>query len=191
MVVERRPGKFDKRFPRGRKGGNMSAREIKATVRRIVEEVWNEGNLSAIDKYLPRDSVDVYLGDLAEQQASTRQGVSPEAIEEHVAAIKERVAAFRSAFPDIQVTIETDDVITEGDKAAFRATWSGTHQGEFMNISPTGGSIAITGIGFLRLDDSRIVDSSMNISLEQGEANFLDLGLDLFLLAWPPRWRRH
>jgi predicted ester cyclase len=173
----------------------MSARELDATVRRIINEVWNEGNLSAIDKYLPWDSVDEYLAwDLAEQQASTGQGVSPEAIEEHVAAIKERVTAFRSAFPDIHVTI--DDVITEGDTAAFRATWRGTHQGEFMNISPTGVSIAITGIGFLRLADSRIVDSSMNISFEQGEAIFLDLGLallglGLLLLAWPPRWRRH
>jgi predicted ester cyclase len=173
----------------------MSAREIEATVRRIVEEVWNEGNLNAIDKYLPWDSVNEYLArDLAEQQASTGQGVSPEAIEEHVAAIKERVAAFRRAFPDIHVTI--DDVITEGDRAAFRATWRGTHQGEFMKISPTGVSITITGIGFLRLADSRIVDSSMNISVEQGEAIFLDLGfallgLTLVLLAWPPRWRRH
>jgi predicted ester cyclase len=179
MVVERRPGKFDKRFPRGRKGENMSARELEATVRQILEEVWNEGNLDAIDKYLPWDSADEY----------------PEAIEEHVAtnvaAIKESVAAVRSAFPDIHVTI--DDVITEGDKAAFRATWRGTHQGTFMNISPTGVSIAITGVGFLRLADSRIVDSSMNMSFELDQTIFLDLGLTLLVVAarWPPRWRRH
>jgi steroid delta-isomerase-like uncharacterized protein len=128
----------------------MSTEETKATVRRLLEEVWNEGILDAVDRYLATE--------VAEQRASTGRGYSPE-------TIKEGVAAFRSAFPDIRVTI--DDVIAEGDKVAYRATWRGTHQGEFRDSSPTGESIVITGIGILHLADGQIVESWGNVNSDQ------------------------
>jgi steroid delta-isomerase-like uncharacterized protein len=157
----------------------MSTEETKATVRRIIEEVWNEGDLDAVDRYLAMDVV--------EQLAPTGQRISPE-------AIKEDVAAVRSAIPDIHVTIE--DVITEGDKVAFLATWRGTHQGEFRGTSPTGESIVVTGIGILRLADDKIVGSSMNTRFDLAQmpdAKSLRTsprpkGDDPKDIKWPPRW---
>jgi steroid delta-isomerase-like uncharacterized protein len=157
----------------------MSTEETKATVRRITEEVWNEGDLDAVDKYLATDVVD--------QQAPMGQEISPE-------AIKENVAAVRSAFPDIQVTI--DDVITEDDKVAFLATWRGTHQGEFRGISPTGESIVVTGIGILRLADDKLVESSINIRFDLAQmpdaeslrTSLIREDFGFQAMRWPPRW---
>jgi predicted ester cyclase len=41
-----------------------------------------------------------------------------------------------AAIPDLQLTVE--DLIAEGDKVVGRFTASGTQQGEFMDIPPTG-----------------------------------------------------
>ena len=41
-----------------------------------------------------------------------------------------------SAFPDYNFTI--DDVIAEGDKLAFRSTFSGTHTAAWSGVPPTG-----------------------------------------------------
>jgi predicted ester cyclase len=128
----------------------MSTEERKDTVRRLLEEVWNEGDLDAVDKYLATDA--------AEQRAPTGREYSPE-------AIKEDVAAFRSAFPDIRVTI--DDVIAEGDKVAYRATWRGTHQGEVRGISPTSEPIAISMTGIVRLAGGKIVENWGNVNSDQ------------------------
>jgi len=158
----------------------MPTEGTKATVRRILEEVWNEGNLDAVDKYLATEYV-------AEQQATTGQGDSPE-------AIKEYVATFRSAFPDIHVTIE--DMIAEEDKIAYYATWRGTQQGEFRGISPSGASIVIRGIGILRLADGKIVESSINTSFDQDQGPDAEAPLTSLTriedfgfqsIRWPPR----
>ena len=43
---------------------------------------------------------------------------------------------FRSAFPDLELTPE--DVIADGDTVVRRDRITGTHDGEFMGIPPTG-----------------------------------------------------
>ena len=43
---------------------------------------------------------------------------------------KQIFAYLLSAFPDTQLTIE--EIIAEGEKVVTRSTWTGTHQGEFM-----------------------------------------------------------
>lgn len=68
----------------------------------------------------------------------------------------------RTAFPDLQLTIE--DMVSEGEKIAVRWTARGTHQGELKNtkvgqISPTGKHVAVSGMTILRLDRGKIVES--------------------------------
>jgi predicted ester cyclase len=64
---------------------------------------------------------------------------------------RQLIGMFRSAFPDLHVTVE--DVIVEGDVAAWRATATGTHQGELMGIPPTGRRVTFTTIDFGRMKD--------------------------------------
>jgi len=63
--------------------------------------------------------------------------------------------SLRSAFPDLRMEVE--DVIAEGDKAVARFRATGTHQGEFMGIPPTGRSVDIAGIDIMRFDGAGLV----------------------------------
>lgn len=51
-----------------------------------------------------------------------------------------------NAFPDARFEIE--DIIVEGNKAAWRETLTGTHQGELMGIPPTGKQVRVSGMSF-------------------------------------------
>ena len=62
---------------------------------------------------------------------------------------------FRSAFPDLNVTVE--DSIAEGDKVVQRLSQTGTHEGEFMGVEPTGRKVTSSGIIIGRLEDGKAV----------------------------------
>ena len=52
----------------------------------------------------------------------------------------------------MQMTVE--DVIADGDKAVARVTVTGTHQGEFMGVPPTGTRVVgVQLIDVMRFDD--------------------------------------
>jgi len=56
-----------------------------------------------------------------------------------------------AAFPDLRFTAE--DVLVSGDKVVARARATGTHQGEFMGIPPTGKSVDVQLIDIIRFSD--------------------------------------
>lgn len=117
--------------------------ENKAVVRRFIEEVWNNGNLDAIDELLSEDHVDHDPG--REGTPGGREGM------------RAFVQMYRTAYPDTH--IEFGELVAEGDLVAGNWTATGTHQGELMGIAPTGRSIKITGMGMDRVRDGQIVES--------------------------------
>jgi len=70
-----------------------------------------------------------------------------------VDAVLAAVETFTRAFPDIHVTIE--DQIAENDHLATRWSWTGTHEGEFLGIPPTGKRVTVSGITMGRVADDR------------------------------------
>jgi len=72
-------------------------------------------------------------------------------------AIKEVWATLHRAFPDLTVTIE--DLIEEGDKLVARNTVTGTHQGEYMGVPPTGRSVKYNEIFVFRFANGRIAET--------------------------------
>jgi len=100
-----------------------------------MEEVFNQGTISLVDELLAPDFV---------EHEQLPPGVPPGR-----EALKVLPAMFRRAFPDFKVAI--DDVIGEGDKVVVRSTWSGTHNGDFMGIAPTGQRVSFEVIDILRL----------------------------------------
>jgi predicted ester cyclase len=60
------------------------------------------------------------------------------------------------AFPDLHVAVE--DVIAEGDKVVVRDTVTGTHQGEYRGLPPTGKSVTYNEIFILRFAGGRIAE---------------------------------
>ena len=67
----------------------------------------------------------------------------------------EVLGMMRSAFPDVQWTLE--ETVTEGDTVAARFTMRGTHDGEFFGIPATGNKISVQAMNFYYLADGRIV----------------------------------
>jgi steroid delta-isomerase-like uncharacterized protein len=118
---------------------NMSAEENKAKVRRLLEEAFGEGKPELVDDLLAPDFV-CYDPN---SEAGEIRGAD---------TIKQEIGWFRNAFPDLTYTIE--DQIAEGDKVVSRYTLSGTHQGEFFGVAPTGKRIEMRGITIDRFDES-------------------------------------
>ena len=120
----------------------MSAEQNKALARRLVEEVFNQGNMSVIDELLSPDFVD-------HEQLPPEMPPGRE-------ATKLMFTMLRSAFPDFKATIE--HLIAEGDKAVLSMTWTGTQQGEFMGVPSTGKSMSIGVIDIFRLAEGKFVE---------------------------------
>ncbi len=119
----------------------MSLAENKSIVRRVVEEAQSRGDMSVVDELFSQDFVD---HNALPGLPPTREGV------------KLIFTMFRDAFPDLCATIHTQ--IAEGDKVMTHKTLSGTHQGDFLGIPPTGRQVDIAVIDILRLADGRITD---------------------------------
>ena len=133
----------------GRKGTiKVSVEENKAIFRRYVEEVSNEGNLELADEIFDR-----YI---AHQSDGSTEERGPE-------DVKRFMGEFRQAFPDFRSVIE--DQVAEGDKVVTRWRATGTHQGEFRGIAPTGNRIEVTGIGIFRFsEEGKVVESWDNMT---------------------------
>jgi steroid delta-isomerase-like uncharacterized protein len=114
----------------------------KALARRVFEEVWNQGNVDAIDELMSPDFVN--------------HG-GPPGIPSDGEGFKQMVAMYTSAFPDIHFHIE--DQIAEGDTVATRWSGHGTHQGELMGIPPTNKQVAVTGIAMDRIAGGVVAES--------------------------------
>lgn len=119
----------------------MSEEENKATIRRLLEQVWSHGDLAAADEIVAANMVDHV----------TRPG-NPIGLE----GFKQSVIMFRTAFPDLEIT--SDDLIAVGDKVAVLWTARGTHLGELMGIAPTGKRIEVRGMYLYRLADGKLVE---------------------------------
>jgi predicted ester cyclase len=62
----------------------------------------------------------------------------------------------REAFPDLHFTVE--DQIAAGDRVVTRWAGTGTHEGEFQGIPPTGRKVRISGIDIDRFASGKVVE---------------------------------
>jgi steroid delta-isomerase-like uncharacterized protein len=65
-------------------------------------------------------------------------------------------STFFHVFPDVRFTI--DDLFVEGEKAAIRFTWTGTHQARFLGIDITERHVTVPGIDIFDVVDGRIAE---------------------------------
>ena len=111
-------------------------------VRRVLEEVINEGNLDAATELVAPDAkVHVPFED---------PGTGPE-------ALRRIASSLRTGFPDIHIEIE--DVIEAGDKVVVRwRTTRQTHTGPYRGLPPTGKQVRVTAIQIFRLEQGRVAE---------------------------------
>ena len=119
------------------------SKENKALAKRIVQEIWNKGNLEFADEIVAPNYADNVAGD--------GSPIGPD-------GFKQAVVGIRSAFPDIYITI--DDMISEDDKVALIWTFTGTHKGELMGIEPTDKKVKVSGMYLYKFKDGKLVERS-------------------------------
>jgi predicted ester cyclase len=120
----------------------MSNQQYKSIVRRVNEEVFSaSGDLSVIDEFVATELVD---------------HTAPPQMEHGSESLKQRALVWRSAFPDLTMTVDT--VLAENDLVVLSWTADGTHLGDLMGIAPTGKKGSMSGITFHRIEDGRIVE---------------------------------
>ncbi|OIJ92370.1 ester cyclase [Streptomyces colonosanans] len=71
-------------------------------------------------------------------------------------ALKQVWTVLLRAFPDLHVAAE--DMIAEGDKVVVRNLVTGTHQGEYRGLPPTGASVTYGEIFIFRFTGGRVAE---------------------------------
>lgn len=108
-------------------------------MQRYVEEAINKGNLAVLDELIHPDYVFRSPGEEVR---------GPE-------GFKGLIAAYRSAFPDLNMQI--DDLLTEGNRTVTCFSLSGTHDGVFMGIAATGKQMKVNGMVLSRFEAGKVV----------------------------------
>jgi steroid delta-isomerase-like uncharacterized protein len=116
-------------------GVSMGAEENKQLVRRFYAEVVNGRDLDGIDRMLTEDFTH-------DDERRGRDGQ------------RAAVAAFLDGFSDLHNDILL--LVAEDDLVAARQRWSGTHDGAFLGIDPTGRRVEFTSTAVLRIEDGLI-----------------------------------
>lgn len=99
-----------------------------------AERVWGQGDLGAVDER--------YADELVCHLAGDRSGALGRA------AYRRTVAAWRAAFPDMQVMV-VGRVADAGDLAVGRWLITGTHTGIWHDVLPTGQRIELEELALL------------------------------------------
>ena len=120
----------------------MSIEENARTIRRIYDKLWNERRLEIAEELIAEGGTNYDTGLLP-------MPFGPE-------EMKGTVLMVTAAFPDNRHEVE--EVIAEGDRVVLRCTLTGTHEGPFMGIPPTGRRIEVTEIHIYRLKDGKAVE---------------------------------
>jgi predicted ester cyclase len=101
----------------------------KARVREYYERVLNGRDLDAVDRFF--------------------------ADERMVEGVRRGCFAYFNAFPDLHISV--DELIAEGDKVFVRTTMTGTHDGEYKGIDPTGRHVSTDCAEVYRIVDDKFV----------------------------------
>ncbi len=116
------------------------ADDAKDLMRRFYDAV-NAGNLDIVDEVVAEDFV----------EHEQFPGIPPDK-----EGVRQFFRVFRAAFPDLHM--EPHEMLVEGDLACARLTITGTHQGDFLGISPSGSRIEVAAFDMVRLRDGLVTD---------------------------------
>ncbi len=115
-----------------------------ASVRRLIDEAWNKGNLKVVDELCTSDIMN-------NDPMNPVRGIE---------ATKGLVRKYRTAFPDCRLDI--DEIISTGDKVVTRWRYSGTQNGPLEGIQPTGRRVNGTGLTIYHFMGDRIHEAFVN-----------------------------
>ncbi len=112
----------------------------KTMLRRFYEEI-SAGNLAVIDELVADDVV----------EHEEFPGLQP-----NKEGVRQYFTLLRRAFPDLRM--EPHEMIAEDDLVCARVTITGTHEGDFLGMAPTGKPIEVETIDMLRIRDGQGIE---------------------------------
>ena len=141
----------------------MSLEKNKEIVRGFID-AYNERKLDLVDDFVSSDYID-------HEKNIGREG------------LKQLISMGINAFPDWYETVE--DIIAEGDKVWVLLSYTGTHKGNFMGLSPTGKKITSKAVDIYRIVDGKLaeywnVTNNLNIFKQVGAIEVTEKGKHLF-----------
>jgi predicted ester cyclase len=101
----------------------------KALVRAYYDRVINGRDLDAVDQFFADERI--------------------------VEGVRRGCFAYFNAFPDLHCSL--DELVAEGDKVFLRTTMTGTHDGEYKGIDPTGRHVSTEAAEVFRIEDGRFI----------------------------------
>jgi steroid delta-isomerase-like uncharacterized protein len=122
----------------------------KLLVQKIVEEMFNRGNLGVAAEIFAAGFVD-----RGHQQVADKKD-GPEGFAEFVKSV-------RPALPDLNATIQ--QMVAEGDFVAMWNTATATHRGELFGMPPSGKRIQMHDFHFFRFSGGKIVEHWNSVTL--------------------------
>ena len=118
----------------------MSRDDNIAAQESLAENI-NAGDVDAAVQSFAEDAVD---HDPAPDQGPGREG------------FKGFFETLATAFPDVH--IEAEHLVADDENVAVAYTLTGTHEGEFQGIAPTGRKIEVRGLQIGRFEDGKIAE---------------------------------
>ena len=107
-----------------------------------ILSVWNDGDLTLVDEICTPNCVRHDCG-------------SPEDIV-GLDAIKNFFGSLRSAFPDLNMTI--DDTIVEGNKIVWMWTMKGTNSGPLQGLPLTNKPVHLSGVSIAHVENGKMAE---------------------------------
>jgi steroid delta-isomerase-like uncharacterized protein len=117
-----------------------SADELKRIAQDFFQEIWNQGDESAINRFIAEDAAG----------NDPQFGIGRE-------SFREQWRGWRRAFPDIHFAIE--ELIADSDTDTVVTRWllTGTHSADFWGAPATGNKIRVDGVSIDRIKDGMVV----------------------------------
>jgi steroid delta-isomerase-like uncharacterized protein len=123
---------------------NSSQIDRKAVLRDFIEEVWNEGKVDAVLRFVgPEYTLRHDPGDPQHGQTLDRVGYA------------ERLVRSRAPFPDQR--FEIVELIAEGDAIVMTWRWTGTHLADLPGFPASGRRVKMTGLTVYYFDGNLVV----------------------------------
>lgn len=124
-------------------GTDHTASDAEEFVATAFTETMDDGQTDAVEEYFSQ-SLDYHRssGELAGRHE-----------------LQEDIEMFHAAFPDLHA--EVPQIMSQGNKVSFIYTLSGTHEGEFEGIPPTGQEMSAKGAAIVTVENDSISEYRM------------------------------
>ena len=117
--------------------------DLVALAQRFTDDVINGRDLDVAMR-------EIVVEDFVEQNPLPGQGPGR-------AGLADVLAGMFTGFPDLHWTMH--DTVVQDDRITTVSTWTGTHQGEFLGIPPTGRPVSVEAWTIDRYRDGMLVES--------------------------------